>query len=184
MTDTHPVDGEREIERYAPYPDYPAMGAAINGDYVRYDDHARAIADLEAQLAALQSSALQERAALEPKFEAIAHEQMNPKCRAAGGTCNCSNAGAVTCPDQFATSAALSSQPKPGSKGERVMAKPSKRAMKCLKRIDASKSIPDLGALDELERNQLIACIYGDGEMAITITDTGKAALEAQREAK
>lgn len=54
----------------------------------------------------------------------------------------------------------------------------SKRALKCLKRIDAGKSIPDIGAMDELEEQKLIVCTYGDGEMSVLITDDGKKALD------
>ena len=57
------------------------------------------------------------------------------------------------------------------------MSELSKRALKCLKRIDSGKSIPDIGAMDELERKKLIACKYGDGEIEIKVTEKGRQML-------
>ena len=57
----------------------------------------------------------------------------------------------------------------------------SKRAMRCLKRIDANKSSPDIDAMDELEANGAITCEYGDGECTIRITKLGRAAIAAQQ---
>lgn len=50
----------------------------------------------------------------------------------------------------------------------------SKRATKCLRRIDAGKSIPDIGAMDELEHKGMIATKVDAGEIEIRVTKKGR----------
>jgi len=57
------------------------------------------------------------------------------------------------------------------------MSKLSKRGLRCLKRIDAGKSICDIGAMDELEKKGFIVCTFDDGEMEINQTEKSKTFL-------
>lgn len=50
----------------------------------------------------------------------------------------------------------------------------SKRAIKCLKRIDRGQSIPDIGAMDELEKKGFIVCLVEDFEIEINETEKAK----------
>lgn len=57
-----------------------------------------------------------------------------------------------------------------------------KRELRCLKRVEARKSIPDFGALATLDTKGFVSLTGDDSsDMTLTITDKGRAALSKAR---